>query len=61
MSGWHVVKRTYAERVRAAARVEAAVAVGSSTVDQLVVESAEAAEAHEQARANAKTEFPWPT
>jgi hypothetical protein len=55
------VKRTYAERVCAAARVEAAVALGLSTADQLLAESTEAAEAHEQAKVNAKTEFPWPT
>jgi hypothetical protein len=57
----HAVKRTYAERVRAAARVEAAVALGSSTVEQLLAESAAAAEAHEEARANSKTEYPWPS
>jgi hypothetical protein len=56
----HAPRRTYAERVRAWARVEAGIAAGANDVKQLLDQAVEATEAHEQARAAAKTELPWP-
>ncbi len=57
----HAVKRTYAEYVRSMARLEAAVAAGTTGTSHLLQDSRTAARAYEQARANAKTNFPWPT
>jgi hypothetical protein len=58
----HAQERTYAELVRALARVEAAIAEGrsASEIESLLDAAAAASEVYEQAANAAKAELPWP-
>ena len=53
-------ERTYAERIRAWARVEAGIAADLPDLTKLVEDAVAASSLHEQARKSAKTESPWP-
>jgi hypothetical protein len=53
-------RRTYAERVRAWALVEAAIAAAETDVSTLIQQAVDATTAHDGATEAAQTEMPWP-